>query len=94
MRPHCAGLMDTNGAVIRSNGKYPWTASRSGSVVTVTFTVPYNFPYGVIANAESTSAYCVITYGPKTPTSFTLKCAEGFPTTLSFLTLTYDSGLG
>jgi hypothetical protein len=89
MKPHSAGVMDFNGVVLRDNGKYPWTASRAGAFMTVTLTEPYVYPYGVIATAESTAAYCTITYRNRSSTSFQLTWAEGVP-----LSITYDLGPG
>ena len=83
-----------SGTVLRDNGKYPFTVSRTGNTYTVNLSVPYSFPYGVIASAESNFPYGNILYGSRTSTSFRLAASEGPVITLSFLMLTYDSGLG
>jgi hypothetical protein len=94
MKPHSAGLIDTNGTVLRDNGKYPFTVSRAGPTYTVNLPVPYEFQYGVIATLDSPAVYAIVRYGNRTSTSFTLAVTDGLPTTISFLMLTYDSGLG
>ena len=98
-KPHAAGVMDSNGAVVRDNGKYAWTASRQSNSFYVVFSTPCATPYGVIATAEHTSStpitsYTVVTYGDRTANGFTLRAVDVVPASITFMVLSYDFGLG
>ena len=90
-RPHAAGVMDSNGAVVRDNGKYAWSASRQGSNFSVVLTTPCFTPYWVIATAEYTSAsagggYRIVPYGDRTATGFTRRVLQQLPPSVTFMT--------